>query len=282
MKQKLKRFLIDSILCIIGSVMFSISVNMFSVPNDFVLGGLTGLATVLNFAFDFVPIGTAIFIMNIPLFVLSHFKLGKTFLLKTVIVTLVFTAVIDIGAVFLTAYEGDTLLASLFCGITSGFGLGLIFSTGATTGGTDIIAMLVHKKFTHVSLGRILLFIDFVVVFISWLFYGTIESVMYALIVIFISAKVVDTVLYGSSTAKTVMTVTKNKTEISTRIMSELGRGVSILPVIGGYTSENKNLIICTVKKNQIAVINRVIKKIDPHAFTMVFDTGEVIGEGFE
>lgn len=282
MKEKLKRFVIDSTLCIVGSILFSISVNMFSVPNDFVLGGLTGLATVLNFVFEIIPIGTAIFIMNIPLFVLSHFKLGKTFLIKTIVVTLVFTATIDIGAVFLTAYEGDTLLASLFCGITSGLGLGLIFLTGATTGGIDIIAMLVHKKLAHLSIGRIILFMDFVVVFISWLIYGTIESVMYALIVIFISARVIDTVLYGSSTAKTVMTVTKNTAEISNQIMLHLGRGVSILPVVGGYTSEEKNMIICTVKKNQIAVISRLIHQIDPHAFTMVFDTGEVIGEGFE
>lgn len=282
MKQKLKRFSIDSVLCLSGTRIFSVSVNMFSVPNEFVLGGLTGVATVLNYLFNFIPIGTAIFIMNIPLFILSHFKLGKTFLYKTVIATIIFTAGIDIGAIFLSPYEGDTLLASIFCGITSGLGLGLIFATGATTGGTDIIATLLHKKFPHLSMGRTLLAVDFIVVFISWIAYGKIESVMYALIVIFISSKVVDTVLYGTASAKTVMSVTAKKEEISAEIMNQLQRGVSILPVVGGYTKASKDLIVCTVKNNQISLVNRIIKQIDPHAFTMVFDTGEVIGEGFD
>lgn len=264
-----------------GSAVFSISVNMFSAPNNIVQGGLTGIATVINYLFPFMPIGTAIFIMNIPLFILAWRKLKAAFLIRTVCATAVFTTLIDAGSFFAIPYTKDKLLGCIFCGVLSGVGLALVFMTGATTGGTDIIAMLIRKKNPQMSMGRIILFIDFAVVLFSFIVYGKIESIMYGIIVIFLSSRVIDTVLYGSDHSKLVLAVTEKSEEILSSIFLEIGRGATLLPVKGGYTGEDKSMIMCVAKKNQIRNILRLISLRDPAAFTVVCDAGEILGEGF-
>ena len=281
MQLKIKRILWDIFLWVLGSTAFSLSVNMFSAPNNIVQGGLTGIATGINHLFPFVPIGTAIFIMNIPLFFLAWRKLKSTFLIRTVCATAVFTTLIDAGSFFAVPYTKDKLLGCIFCGVLSGVGLALVFMTGATTGGTDIIAMLTRKKFPRLSMGRIILFVDFAVVLLSFIAYGEIESIMYGIIVIFLSSKVIDTVLYGSDHSKLVLTVTEKSEEILSAIFLEIGRGATVLPVKGGYTRQDKSLIMCAAKKNQIRNILRLISLRDPAAFTVVCDAGEVMGEGF-
>ncbi len=265
----------------LGSGVFSLSVNMFSAPNNIVQGGLTGVGTVINYLVPALPIGTAIFIMNIPLFILAWKYLKGRFLIRTVCATAVFTSLIDLGSVFITPYTGDKLLGCIFCGVLSGTGLALVFMTGATTGGTDIIAMLLRKKNPRLSIGRIILFIDFAIVLLSFAVYGEIESIMYAIIVIFLSSKVIDTVLYGSDHSKLVFIITEKGEDILSAIFREIGRGATVLPVKGGYTQKEKELILCAAKKMQIRNILRLISQNDPKAFTVVCDAGEVMGEGF-
>lgn len=192
---KTKTVLRDISLWLLGSAAFSVSVNVFSAPNGIMQGGLTGIATVINHFLPAVPIGTAIFMMNVPLFFIAWRRLKSTFIIKTVCATVVFTSVIDIGAVLLAPYKGDTLSGCIFCGLLSGLGLALIFMTGATTGGTDIVAMLTRKKFPALSMGRVILLTDFAVVLLSFFVYGQAQSVFYGIIVIFLSSKVIDTVL---------------------------------------------------------------------------------------
>ena len=278
---KIRRILRDVFLWVLGSGVFSISVNMFSAPNGIVQGGLTGIATVINKLLPYVPIGTAIFIMNIPLFILGWKKLRGSFIIRTVCATSVFTLLIDIGSLFIEPYTGDKLLGCIFCGVLSGVGLALVFITGATTGGTDIIAMLARKKFPRLSMGRIILFIDFAVVVLSFLAYGEIESIMYAIIVIFLSSRVIDTVICGSDHSKLVMIVTGKAQEILSAILLEIGRGATVLPVRGGYTGQDKNLVLCAARKTQIRNILHLISLRDPAAFTIVCDAREIMGEGF-
>ncbi|MBQ7295352.1 MAG: YitT family protein [Clostridia bacterium] len=278
---KIKRTLWDIFLWMIGSAVFSVSVNMFSAPNNIVQGGLTGIATVINYLVPSLPIGTAIFIMNIPLFLLAWKYLKGGFLVRTVCATAVFTAFIDLGSFVIMPYKGDTLLGCIFCGVLSGIGLALVFMTGATTGGTDIIAMLLRKKNPRFSMGRVILFIDFAIVLLSFAVYGEIESIMYAIIVIFLSSKVIDTVLYGSDHSKIVFIITEQGEDIISAIFREIGRGATVLPVKGGYTQKEKELILCAAKKMQIRNILRLISQKDPKAFTVVCDAGEVLGEGF-
>ncbi len=278
---KLKRIVCDLFLCICGSAVFSIALNMFAVPNNIVLGGLTGLGTIVNRFFPSVPIGSFIFVLNIPLFISAKLFLKKGSLSRTVTATVIFASFIDIGAVLIPPYKGDTMLACIFCGILSGLGLALVFITGATTGGTDIIAMLIKRKKPAFSMGRIILAIDGVIVVLSGIAYGEIEAVMYALIVIFLTSRVIDFVMQGSEHSKMLIIVSEKHKEISHIIMSELLRGVTLIEGKGGYSNEERTLIWCTVRASQVHILQRTVKEIDPSAFTVVSDVGEVIGSGF-
>lgn len=277
---KIKYVLRDVMLVLAGSVIFSVSVNMFSAPNNIVQGGLTGIGTVANYLFS-LPIGTVMLVLNIPLFILALRHLRLKFVIKTVISTFIFTTLIDIGAYVIPPYKGDMLLGCIFCGVLSGTGLALVFLTGATTGGTDIVAMLIRKKKNNISMGNIMLLADLVVIGLSFAVYGEIESVMYAVIVIFISAKAIDFVLYGREHTKLIFIVTAQKDAVLSAILLEVGRGASVLPVTGGYTGKDKHLILCAAKKMQIREILHLTAAKDPEAFTMICDAGQVVGKGF-
>ena len=277
---KIKNILWDLFLTVSGSAVFSVSVNMFSAPNNIVQGGLTGIGTIANYLFS-LPIGTVILILNIPLFALALRYLKLKFLIKTVVSTVIFTALIDIGAYVIPPYKGDLLLGCIFCGMLSGAGLALVFLTGATTGGTDIIAILIRRKKPELLMGNIMLIFDLVVIALSFVVYGEIESIMYAVIVIFISAKAIDFVLYGREHTKLIFIITAKKDAVLAAILLEIGRGASVLPVMGGYTGKEKNLVLCAAKKTQIREILRLTTNKDPGAFTVVCDAGQVIGEGF-
>ena len=277
---KIKNILWDLFLVLSGSAIFSLSVNMFSSPNNIVQGGLTGIGTVANYLFS-LPIGSVMLVLNIPLFALALKYLRLKFVIKTVVTTLIFTIFIDLGAYVIPAYKGDMLLCCVFCGVLAGAGLALIFLTGATTGGADIIAMLIRRRRPDVSMGNIMLIGDLFVIGLSYAVYREIESIMYAVIVIFISAKAIDFVLYGREHTKLIFIITAHKSSVLSAILTEVGRGASVLPVTGGYTGEEKNLILCAAKKIQIRDILRLTNEKDPKAFTIVCDAGQVIGEGF-
>ena len=277
---KIKTVLWDLLLVITGSVIFSLSVNMFSVPNNIVQGGLTGIGTIANYLFS-LPIGTVMLVLNIPLFILAYRHLRMTFVIKTVISTVIFTVFIDLGAYVIPPYEGDMLLGCIFCGVLSGTGLALVFLTGATTGGTDIVAMLIRKRRPDISVGSIMLVADLAVILLSFAVYGRMESIMYAVIVIFISAKAIDFVLYGREHTKLIFIITSKKDLLLSAILLEMGRGASVIPVTGGYTGKDKNLILCAVKKMQIRELLRLTAIKDPGAFTVICDAGQVVGKGF-
>ena len=175
-----------------------------------------------------------------------------------------------------TAADSELMNAFL-----AGAGLALIFLTGATTGGADIIAMLIRLRRPDVSMGNIMLMGDLLVIGLSYAVYREIESIMYAVIVIFICAKAIDFVLYGREHTKLIFIITAHKSSVLSAILTEVGRGASVLPVTGGYTGEEKNLILCAAKKIQIRDILRLTNEKDPKAFTIVCDAGQVIGEGF-
>ncbi len=277
---KIKALLWDLFLVVSGSAIFSVSVNMFSSPNNIVQGGLTGIGTVANYLFS-LPIGAVMLLLNIPLFALALKQLRLKFVIRTVISTFIFTSLIDLGAYIIPAYKGDMLLGCIFCGVLSGVGLALVFLTGSTTGGTDIIAMLIRKKRPDISVGNIMLLADLGVIGLSFLVYGKIESIMYAVIVIFISAKAIDFVLYGREHTKLIFIITTRKEQLLSAILLEIGRGASVIPVTGGYTGREKNLILCAAKKIEIREILRLTADSDPEAFTIICDAGQVVGKGF-
>lgn len=254
---------------------------MFAVANDFAQGGLTGISIMLSKLFAFIPVGAAMFALNIPLFVAAYFKIGKIFVLKTAGATLLCTAAIDLGKLFIPAFLSDKILACVFCGVFSGFGIALIMLSGATTGGTEIIAMLARQKRTNISIGRMILLIDLVIISASYFVYRSIESLMYAALSLFVSGYLIDLVLSGAGHSKALFVVTQNPEEVARVLMNTLGRGVTIINAKGGYTGKERSLLFCVARAAQISGINRKIKDTDINSFIVITDVGEVVGNGF-
>ena len=271
----------DAALCITGLCFFSISINCFAVPNDIVQGGFTGISTMLNHLFPDLPVGRIIFLLNIPLFILAKLFLERGFLTRTLILTAGLSVFIDAGSLFLPVYSGDRMLCSIFCGIFSGLGLALVFYTGATTGGTDIIARLLKKKRPTLSMGTLMLILDGVIISLSAVVYGEIEAVMYSLISVWFTSRVIDFVLYGSEHGKVLIIVSDKAKELADIIMKDYSRGVTIIRATGGYTQKEKNILWCAVRASQVRNINRSVRDADPSAFTVICDAGQIIGEGF-
>jgi uncharacterized membrane-anchored protein YitT (DUF2179 family) len=275
-------YLIDGGCFIAGSVLFAVSVNVFTAPNDIAPGGLTGIATMLNYLFQ-TPIGTTILVMNIPLFLWGLFAMGYRFILRTAVSTLLCSIAIDVFSLCLTPYHGDTILAALFGGVLAGLGLGLIFIRGGTTGGTDLVANLIARRVRHISLGRLVLAVDLVVVIASAFVFRNLESPLYALVTIFVTSKVIDAVMYGadSGAGKMMFIISNKNQEIADAILHELGRGVTELKSRGGYSGIEGEVLLCAVSRQEVYKIHDIAHRADPKAFIIVGEAGEITGEGF-
>lgn len=281
-KKAALRWIVDIVLIIFGSTVYSMGLHCFSAPNDIAAGGVAGISTLINAVAD-INIGILYGIINIPLIIVGFIFLGKKMMVKTFLSVIVTTLMTDYGLAAIPAYEdGDRLLASVFAGIFFGIGLGVVYLREGTSGGTDIINKLINKKYPHFSLGAIMLGTDAVIICASMLVYGTIEAGLYAIIAIFICSKVMDMILYGSFEGKMLLIFSDRYHEISEYVMKTLDRGVTWLNATGAYSEKSKQVICCAVHKNEYSKIKRKVKEIDPHAFIIITNAGEVLGEGFQ
>lgn len=286
-KRKALDLLVDNFFWILGCISYSAGVTIFAVPNNIAQSGMTGVAIILNYLFH-TPIGITNFCLNVPLFVLAWFFIGKNFTFKTLWVTALLSGVMDIMTSLINkgiipVYDnGDRLLACVFCGILCGFGLSMAFLRNATTGGTDIIMRLLKRKLPHFSMGKLIMILDAAVVITAAIVFRSAESALYAAILIFISSTVVDRVIYGASNGKILLIFTEKAHEVSSMITSNMTRGVSIVPVEGGYTGENKNLLIVVLRSDEVAKVRKLVKKADPNTFIVITEAKEILGEGFK
>ena len=279
-RKKIQGFIIDTVLFIIGSMLYSVAVNCFTSRNNILNGGFTGIATLLNHLFGF-PIGTVIFLLNIPLFFPAYKRLGTKFVLRTMWATFIMSAMIDLGTV-LPIYGNDLLLSSLFGGVLSGAGLGIVFIRNATTGGTDIIAKLLQLKFPHMSIGRSIFIFDLIVVVLGGIVYRNVESMLYACVVIFVSTQTIDYIIYGTNRGTMIMIITERGEDVRRLIITELRRGVTVLQGRGGYTDGEREVLLCACYDNQTGKFIKKIKSADENAFFIVTQAKEILGEGFK
>jgi uncharacterized membrane-anchored protein YitT (DUF2179 family) len=279
-KTKALELLRNNGIWILGCSLYAIGVNSFTIPNNIAQSGITGLAVVLNYLFE-MPVGTVNLIMNIPLLILMWVFLGKKLVARTLWVTVLLSTALDVFSLFMPEYTGDKILASLFCGLLQGAGLGLIMITGATSGGTDIVGRLIHKKWPHITVGTIVMIADALVVGLGMLVFRSIESGLYAIIMIFVSTKVIDALIYGTGNGKMLMIVTEKADEVSQAIVHSSPRGVSILPAKGAYTGNNKNILLCVARKHEVSGILKTVKSVDDKTFIIVSEANEILGEGF-
>lgn len=267
----------EYLLIILGSLLTALSFNFFFISNQIAPGGLSGLASVFHFVFGF-PVGVTTLILNIPLFLAGIRQLGGVFGIRTLLATILLSVFIDLIKV--PALTDDSLLASIYGGILMGLGLGIIFRMNATTGGTDLLAKLIHQHFSSISVGLVLFMVDLSVVVLAGVFLGPSQG-LYAVVALALSSKVVDLVQEGLNTAKAVFIISDHSEKISQWILKELDRGATLLSGKGAYTGKEKDVILCAVNRTQIAELKGVIHEIDPAAFILVADVREVTGEGF-
>lgn len=291
-KKKLNRhevgsLLLDTLLCILGTFSYALGVVYFINPVQFVPGGLTTLGILVNHLVPFVPIGAFVFLVNVPLFIISWRKFGTAFIGKTVFSTALLSIFIDVltnvCAKHGWLYSGDEkLVAAIFGGLFLGIGIGTVFSRGSTTGGMDIVARLLRLSFPHIPVGRLVLACDFAVVALAGIVYKSVNSMLYSVIVILISGLAVDFVVSGHSNSKMLMIMTDHAEEITGAITGTLKRGVSVIDAVGGYTGENHKMLLCVVRAHEVAGIRKLVAQYDEHPFIIITDSGEVLGEGFK
>ncbi|MDD4546968.1 MAG: YitT family protein [Oscillospiraceae bacterium] len=277
---KYKRMLIDGLFYLGGSVLYSLSVATFIAPNKISPGGVTGVATLINHISPF-PVGTAILVINIPLLIGAWKRMGVDFTVRTSIVTVLVSVLIDVFSLFVPPFHGDIMLVAVFGGVFSGLGLGLIYMRGGTTGGSEIVALLVGIKTPHIPIGRLLLLVDAAVVAVTAAAFKNIESALYALILIYVSTALMDTLIYGRNKGKMLLIVTEHEDEVSKQVIQKIGRGVTKLNASGGYSGVDKQVLFCAVRPSEVYVLKMLVYDIDPHAFIVVVTTDEVLGEGF-
>lgn len=278
--ESIRSFLVDTLFYLAGTSLYALAVMMFAVPNQISQSGVTGISIIINHLFH-SPVGITNLLLNLPLMLLAWWRIGWRFVAKTAWVTLLLSIILDTFGAFVPAYRGDRLLAALYCGVISGVGLGIVLYRGATTGGMDIVAKLVRKKWPHITLGRVILVADATVVIASALVFRSFESALYAVIVIYISTRLIDSILFSSGGGKLLLVVTQQAQEIAQAIMEQLSRGVTILPVQGGYTKNDKTMLLCAVRNNEVRKLTHLVWEYDNAPFIIVAEAGEILGEGF-
>ena len=262
---------------VLGALIGGAAYPLFMTPNRIAPGGITGVATILNHLLHW-PVGTVSLILNLPLFLISWKAMGRVFAFRSLAATVLFSLFIDILP--LQPMTNDPLLGALYGGVLLGIGLGLIMRGGATTGGSDMIARMVHKRFQFISTGSFLFAIDFAVVLAAGFLIGTSEA-LYALINIFLTAKVMDVIIIGFSSNKACFVISSRWQEISERIMRDMDRGVTQLIARGAYTGTERPTLLCVISRSEITAFKRILREEDENAFVIIVEAHEAIGDGF-
>ena len=280
--KRVKTILLDLAFMAAGAVVYAVSVNAFTSPNNIAPGGVTGVATMLNYLFS-TPIGLVAFLINIPIILWAVVEIGYKLVAKSVAAILLSSAAIDLLAPIVPSYQGNMILVALFAGLCEGLGLSLTFLRGATTGGTDMLARLLGRRMPHLSMGKLMLAVDGLIVLASAFVYGSIENAMYACIVIFVSTRLIDSILYGTDvgTGKLFFVMSPKVRQMGDRIIREVDRTVTYLDSHGGYTNEPGETMLCAVRRFEVFQVQAIIREEDRDAFVIVGDAGQITGEGF-
>lgn len=264
----------------LAAVLYAIGFSVFFEPNNIAPGGFTGISMLISYVTG-GQTGVILMCMNIPLWLIAYRKLGKYFMLSTIYAVTLTSALFDvIGSNF--AFETDPLLAAIYGAIFFGLGLGIIFAEGSSTGGSDIITQLVRIVKPHMSIGQVMLILDFFVVVASIIVFKNINNGLYTVIALYIVTKIIDMVIEGPDGAKLVYIISKKNDEIAIGIVNDVGRGATILDGHGAYTKEAKDVIMCALRVKQIPELKRRVSEIDNEAFMIVTDVKEVLGHGFK
>lgn len=265
---------------IIGDILFALGFNLFLTPHGLNAGGLSGLAMVLVHLLNFGTVGMITAVVNLPLFVIGGKKLGKHFFFGSLLGMAFLSLAIDLLA-WLPTPDVEPLIAALYGGVTCGVGLGIVFSSGASTGGSDIVVRLLKLRYQHVPIGIINICFDLCVAVLTGLVFQDINSALYSGVAIFITGNVVDAVVYRFDYSKVALIISPRHEEIAKMITTQLERGATYLHGQGVYKGNDTKVILTAVKKQQLPELKRLVSEIDPDAFVIVQEAHQVLGDGF-
>lgn len=266
---------------LIGCALFGIAFNLFLKPHSLNAGGLTGLSMIAHHLLKISTVGTITMLINIPLFALGGMKLGKKFFIDSLLGMIGSSTAVDVFAHLPALNLEDPLMSALYGGVLGGLGLGLVFSVGATTGGSDIIVRLLKRKWPYVPIGTINTFFDLAVVTLTGIAFGDMTRTLYCAIAVFVMGQVIDAVVYRFDYSRVALIITKKHEEVAYRIGQELSRGSTFLHGEGAYSHENTKVVLTAVKRQQLSDLKKLVVEVDPNAFIIVQEAHQVLGDGF-
>lgn len=262
----------------LGALLYGVGVTVFINPHRVLLGGATGLATIIN-VLTGLPLGLMVLAINLPLLVISFLMLGKRFTLMSLGGTLLISLAMEATA-WIPAFEGDRILSTLCGAALSGGGAALMCGQGMTSGGSDLAALLLQKKFPGISFGGLVLAIDGLVILAGGLLYRELETVLYSLLLAVVYTVVLDTYLKGRTAGRFAFIISEIPLEEA--IMKETDHSVTILKGMGGYSREDRNVLFCALNPGEERLLRRIVYQLDPKAFMVVGEATEILGFGFQ
>ena len=271
----------DYVLLTVGAALLALNIALLLVPNKIVSGGATGIATILHYVLG-TQVGTMVLIINIPLFIVGvKWGGGMRFAVRTVYATVLMSVLADLFTVWLQGVPPikDPLLFVLYGGLLDGLGMGLVFRGQGTTGGTDVVARLLHH-WKGIPFGTTLLVVNGVVLIGAAAVFG-LEAALYALILTFVAARVVDVVQGENNYGRAAIIISGKAVDIQASVLTVLERGVTILEGRGGYTEAGLDVLYCVVSRGEVSILKRLVQSVDPSAFVVITEASEVLGEGF-
>lgn len=271
----------DYILILIGTLITALGLDMFLIPNKIAAGGVSGIATIVYYVVHF-PVGITMLAINVPLFLMGIKQLGIGFGIRSLVGTVALSVMVDsMASMDMPVLTKDPLLASIYGGIIVGIGIGIVFRAKGTTGGTDLAAALVNN-YMKLSVGTVLFFIDAAVIVAAGIAFNSAELALYALITVFITARVIDVVQEGFGYAKAALIISEKPEAVTEAILYRLNRGATAICGRGLYTGTDRDIILAVVTRAEITTLKELVHDIDPMAFVILTDVHEVLGEGFK
>ena len=267
------------LLSVIGPIITAFAISVFYTPNKIVSGGVSGISTIL-YHLAKIPPGVSFAVLNILFLLLSFKFIGKEFVLKTIVGATLISVFVQVFTAF-PPVTNDIILATVFGSLLYGFGIGITFLSGSSTGGTDILSRLLQHFFPHIKIGRLLLFVDAMVILTSLISFREINLALWGIIALFLSTFAVDWIIQKLNVSKLAFVITEKGSEVSSFLISTSPRGVTIIDVIGAYTMDKKTLLMCALKENELPEFQEKILNIDADAFIIFSESQQIVGNGF-
>lgn len=279
-KYNIKKQIAEIFGTILGSFVISIGISLFLLPNQLSSGGIAGIGTIIYYLLK-IPMGTTIILLNIPLFLISILKIGKSFFVKSLIGTISLSTFIDCLDKFKPLTQ-DRFLACIYGGIIIGVGTAIILKVNSSTGGTDMVTYIAKKYKPSIKTGNIIFIIDIIIVTLNMFFFREIEIGLYSGIAIYLMGKIIDILFEGIDFTKLIFIVSKKSEEIAEKIGKSIERGTTGIYGKGMYTNEEILILMCAVTRRDVSKVTEIAKKIDKNSFIIITNSREVLGQGFK